>query len=249
MMKNIFAITLLLLLFPFNAIAHPPYFHPYSDWLIYKNEKYRLEGWYGDGVFTTDPVRVVLKHQNGSINAISPLAKTAAGFCPPLDYCWAFTFYFSGLLPQVWRLKPEKITHMLEPVTDPSNYKYGYPEDTDGIKEFGFDKSYNLLLWPVAWMKQTVNNVRPFVFILTLCLVLLTFNRTTKIQLSSNNTKSTRILYLLYKIVLRLISSVLVFILMFGVVFYAYGMTLLISIITAFILFYGMDLIYKKGRQ
>lgn len=221
---------LLLLLFaaiPFcsPAKAHQPYFIPYSDWLTYNGEQYRMEGWYGDGIFTADPVRVVLRHKTGDLMAVSALGDNAAGYCPSLNYCWGFTFSASGVFPSVWRLQPEmiKATEQL-----PGDKKYTN-RDPEEMKEFGFKASYNLLFWPVAWISQASNSPVGIFFTCLLWLVWFGFAysvKPTKLnEYKQSNSFGKVIMKIGFGIILVFAGSIV----MFLSIFYAQGGTAITS--------------------
>lgn len=149
-MKPVF-LTLYLLILCLHtqtAQAHSPYFQDYSDWNPSEGQEYHLQGWYGDGIFAADPVRIVLRHRNGGISAVADMGTQASGFCPSLDFCWGFTFGPFGVLPQIWRLNPDKMEKIPAPKEENS---FNYPEHWGGGAS-GFDTSWNYLMLPVAWV-------------------------------------------------------------------------------------------------
>jgi hypothetical protein len=169
-----FILLLCLILFsllPAKAEAHSPYFVDYSDWIIERQEEYRLQGWYGDGIFFADPVRVILRNRNGGISAMTAIGSQASGYCPSLDFCWGFTFGSSGIFPTLWRLLPSEMERT--PAQQNDNH-LGYPE---GNKEspMGFNISYNYFMLPVAWAVTLPHLARNFIFALPLFTVFLVF--------------------------------------------------------------------------
>jgi len=138
------------LLFSGAANAHRPYFRVYSDWIKVGADEYQVQGWYGDGIFIGDPVRVILRHRNGGMAAWTDFFMQASAFCPSLDFCWGFTYGPLGLFPDIWRLDPSAIKRP-EAVADPEDgYSLGYPTDLKSEPQ-GFTSSSNVLMYPVAW--------------------------------------------------------------------------------------------------
>lgn len=93
-----------------QAQAHKPYVKPLSDWMTYNGRQYRVEGWYGDGIFFTDPVRVFVRQQDGSVVAISGLGKSPVLDCPDIEKCRLALDGYGGANDTAWELHPDKMT-------------------------------------------------------------------------------------------------------------------------------------------
>ena len=158
-------------LLPRTAEAHSPYFVNYSDWVVSEGQEYQLQGWYGDGIFFSDPVRVVLRNRNGGVSAVTARGTQASGYCYSIDFCWGFTFDSSGLFPTLWRLIPSEMER-----TPPKQEgkDFGYPETSkDAIK--GFSISYNYFMLPVAWITLLPRLTHGFVLTLPVFIAFLAF--------------------------------------------------------------------------
>lgn len=123
------------------AFAHNPYFRPLTDWISFNGNEYRLEGWYGDGGITGDPVRIVLRNKVGDFSAVAPSAQSAAGFCPTIENCWGFGFNFG--FPSFYKIDPGKIL-----AVTPTNFA----DPDKSVDEFGFDHSYDYTMLPTAFI-------------------------------------------------------------------------------------------------
>ena len=236
-------ILILILLWGNPAFAHRPYYHPLSDWKTFNDQQYRIEGWYGDGIVGADPVRIVLRHKNGGLSAVSGLGNNASVFCPSIHYCWGFTF-IAGMVPQVWRLDPQTITALrtaIQSKTNENRIAEKYPNYDKTIKEFGFEKSYNIILWVFAFMVQAIKN--PIVLLLSLIAWSNVFylSRKEKSQKLKQNKGIKKIISALINLSAILISLGLLLPLLLFSMLYAYGSTLILSYLLVFGIFKLID--------
>lgn len=131
-----------------QAHAHSPYRISHSDWLTTaQGRTHQMQALYGDGIFAADPVVLILIDDKDEIKALSPIGAQASGYCPSLDFCWGFTFDLFGIIPAIWRLDPDGVA----PAAPLTPKDIGYPEYSK-IAPFGFTRSLNYFMLPVAWM-------------------------------------------------------------------------------------------------
>lgn len=151
------------------AEAHRPYVSELGDGFDYKGEKYRLAGWYGDGILLADPVTPVVLNEKGDLVAVSEvIGSWVASYCPSVDRCWVFT---GGLpfIPIISRVEPEAFR-----VSESSLNKSDlvYPDDYKG-ERYGFSGSWDAWLIPLAWYKSLQATAHPLVVGLSLATFLL----------------------------------------------------------------------------
>lgn len=117
-------------------LLHPPYFKPYTDWMEYKGQQYRLEAWHSNTPLLHDRVRFVLRHKNGGFAAVSPGGYVPDAQCKSLDDCTVFLRRRSGKDSEYdfqWRhtLDPAKVIH----VPDAASAQTGSPDGWTGTTE------------------------------------------------------------------------------------------------------------------
>ena len=141
-------LLILLILLATPAYAHSPYLQDDSGWISYNGQEYKLSRWYGDGIFGADPVRSVIVDKEKRIFAVTSIGMQASGFCFSFNYCWAFIFEGMSPIPAIWKFDARQL---IAPENS-SRPHDNYPNDYSGPIT-GFTRSYNPLLYPVAWLK------------------------------------------------------------------------------------------------
>ncbi|MBI1273783.1 MAG: hypothetical protein GC131_06845 [Alphaproteobacteria bacterium] len=147
-----------LCLVPAAAQAHSPYFVDFSGPVSYEGNAYKMQGWFGDGIFAADPVSIVMRHPNGGFSATTFPVTQASGFCPHINFCWGFLFDPTGTIPLiVLSLNPEAM------IKDPPKLPESGPAYPDYAKPemAGFEVSINYLMAPIGfiaavWQMQRV---------------------------------------------------------------------------------------------
>ncbi len=119
------------------------------------NQEYKLQGWYGDGIFFQDPMRIILIHKNSGLSAYTELGYDGEVDCPNLENCWVSIKKRDDNEFVIYRLQPEK----MKPVPDPQkDHTAGGPKVLDGTIGFEASAYYNgtslhLLRWKtlISW--------------------------------------------------------------------------------------------------
>jgi hypothetical protein len=155
--KLISAFFALSLLFQSSvALAHRPYFKDMSPWIALGNQEYKLQGWYGGGIFFQDPMRIILIHKNSALSAYTELGYDGEADCPTLENCWVSIRKRDNKQFVIYRLQPEKMKRVPDSKKD---HTAGGPKDLDGAS--GFEPSMNyhgtslhFLRWKtlIAWV-------------------------------------------------------------------------------------------------
>ena len=115
------------------ALAHSPYFRDISSWMTLDNQEYKLQGWYGDGIFFQDPMRVILIHKNGGLAAYTELGYDGEADCPSLENCWVSIKKRDDKEFVIYRLQPGKMKRVPNPQKDNTA---GGPKILDGAAGF-----------------------------------------------------------------------------------------------------------------
>lgn len=84
----VLAFSVVALLGVWVFMPRTPYFSPYTDWMTYNGQEYRLEGWFSNTPLASDYVRFVLRHRNGGLSAVSQLGYSPVTVdCTTLGKC------------------------------------------------------------------------------------------------------------------------------------------------------------------
>ena len=172
---RLLTLLILLMLLASSAFARSANLEDDSGWISYNGKEYKLAHWYntqynGFSVMGYSSVRSVLIDKKDQVFAMAPTGFRTSALCFSFEYCWSFVYRGFGVIPAIWQLAPKQLSQSalsmeLAP-TDPEGppNMYLWPED----EAIGFTRSYNPLLYPVAWASFILKNFSDFLGILSI---------------------------------------------------------------------------------
>jgi len=92
------------------ASAHPPYEVPERVMTDRSGRTLHVARSYVDGIFFTDPVKLVVRDEKDQVSAATEYERSLALVCPRPSSCWVFQYSHAfSVLPSAWRLEDGRL--------------------------------------------------------------------------------------------------------------------------------------------